>query len=153
MTALAIIATVLHGAVVTGELLLLAFVSASLVVAYHSSPLASRPAGRRASPWPVWLGAFGAAVLVAAFGIRVPGTIGWPGWLSLLSGALALGAGLCTGEWISRRRGHARSRRPPGVTAPSSGRNRPPPAAGRADPDGGGHRHVRRQRRTTVHPL
>jgi hypothetical protein len=121
VTALAVVATGLHRVVVTGEPLLLAFVAAGLVVAYHGSPLAGQPPGRRPSRRLVWLGALGllgVALLFATVAIRVPGTIGWPGWLSLLSQALALGAGLCTGEWLSRRRGRAPRRRPSGVAAP-----------------------------------
>jgi hypothetical protein len=132
MTALALIATILQGVVVTGELLLLAVVTASLVVAYHASPLAGRPTGRGPSRWLVWLfwlGALGVVVLVATFALLVPGTIGWPGWLSLLSQTLAAGAGLCLGEWIARRRGLAHCRRPPGVTVPHLPPS-PPPAAG-----------------------
>jgi hypothetical protein len=110
VTALAVIATHLNDVVVTGEMLLLAFVAAGLVLAYHASPLAGRPTGRppsRRSAWLPALGVFGVAVLVAASAVLLPGLIGWPGWLLLVSQALALGAGLCTGEWLARRRGLA----------------------------------------------
>jgi hypothetical protein len=112
VTALAITATGLHTVVVTGELLLLAFVTACLAVSYHASPLASRPTGRHPPYWLVWLGVLGVAVLFATSVLLLPGIIGWPGWLSLVSQALAIGAGLCVGEWLSRRRGQAHIRRP-----------------------------------------
>jgi len=125
MTALAVIATYLNGVVVTGELLLLAFVAAGLVVAYHASPLAGRPTRRRPARRAAWLpalGVLGVAVLVAASALLLPGILGWPGWLALVSQALALGAGLCTGEWLARRRGHSPGRRRPGFPVPRRGR-------------------------------